>query len=278
MFGYVTINKPELKIKEYNRYHAYYCGLCHTLKERHGALGQMTLTYDMTFLVLLLTSLYESKTVHMKKHCIVHPVKKHDFFLNEVSAYAADMNVALAYHHFLDDWNDEKKVNGLVGAVALKKKYYEIEKKYPRQCFIIESSLKKLQIYEAKNEKSLDLVSGCFGTLMAELFVWKEDIWEETLRKMGFFLGKYIYLIDAYFDLEEDKKNKSYNPLIFYHKRADYEDFCFEMLTLMISEAANEFEKLPCVLDVEVLRNILYGGVWSKYNTKKTEDRKEQKA
>lgn len=269
MFGYVTVDKPELKIKEYNRYHAYYCGLCHTLKERHGWVGQMTLTYDMTFLVLLLTSLYESNSVHMQKHCVVHPVKKHDFLLNEISAYAADMNIALAYHHFLDDWNDEKKVNALAGAAVLKKKYLAIEKRYSRQCQVIASSLEKLQQYEINNERSLDLVSGCFGTLMAELFVFKTDIWQENLRKLGFFLGKYIYLIDAYFDLEEDIKNKSYNPLIAYKDREDYENFCHEMLTMMISEAANEFEKLPCVVDAEILRNILYGGVWSKYNTKR---------
>lgn len=269
MFGYVTIDKPELKIKEYNRYHAYYCGLCHTLKERHGWIGQMTLTYDMTFLVLLLTSLYESDSVYKQKHCVVHPVKKHDLLLNEISAYAADMNIALAYHHFIDDWNDEKKVNGLAGAAVLKKKYLVIEKRYPRQCEVIATSLKKLQQYEEENEKSLDFVSGCFGTLMAELFVYKTDIWEENLRKLGFFLGKYIYLIDAYFDLEEDIKNKSYNPLISYKDREDYETFCHDILTMMISEAANEFEKLPCVLDVEILRNILYGGVWSKYNTKR---------
>lgn len=269
MFGYVTINKPELKIKDYNRYHAYYCGLCHTLKERHGLLGQMTLTYDMTFLVVLLTSLYESNTVHMQKHCVVHPVKKHDLLLNDISTYAADMNVALAYHHFLDDWNDEKKINGLAGFAVLKRKYFTIQKRYPRQCRVIASSLKKLAQLESENEKSLDLVSGCFGTLMSELLIFKEDIWKENLRKIGFFLGKYIYLMDAYFDLEEDIKNKSYNPLIFYKNRADYEEFCHEMLTLMISEVANEFEKLPCVTDVEILRNILYGGVWSKYNTKK---------
>ncbi|WP_099468111.1 DUF5685 family protein [Konateibacter massiliensis] len=269
MFGYVTVNKPELKIKEYNRYHAYYCGLCHTLKERHGFIGQMTLTYDMTFLVLLLTSLYESSTSYSQKHCIVHPVKKHELLINEITAYAADMNIALAYHHFLDDWSDEKKVNALAGAAVLKKKYLTIEKQYPRQCEVIASSLKKLQEYEAANEKSLDFVSGCFGTLMAELFAYKQDVWEENLRRLGFFLGKYIYLIDAYFDLEDDIKNKSYNPLIFYKEQERYEEFCFEMLTLMISEAANEFEKLPCVLDVEILRNILYGGVWSKYNSKK---------
>ncbi|MBA4688510.1 MAG: hypothetical protein H2184_15265 [Candidatus Galacturonibacter soehngenii] len=269
MFGYVTINKPELKIKEYNRYHAYYCGLCHTLKESHGVLGQMTLTYDMTFLVLLLTSLYESDTTHMQKHCMVHPVKKHDLFVNEVSNYAADMNIALTYHHLLDDWNDEKKMNSLVGAKLLKRKYRSIEERYPRQCQVIESSLRKLCEYEKNKEKSLDVVSGCFGTLMAELFVMKQDMWEKTLRNLGFYLGKYIYIMDAYFDLEEDIKNNSYNPLLYYKHQKDYEDFCHDALTMMISEAANEFEKLPCVIDIEILRNILYGGVWSKYNTKK---------
>lgn len=278
MFGYVTVNKQELRIREYNRYHAYYCGLCHTLKARHGLSGQMTLTYDMTFLVLLLTSLYEPDTVSGQKHCIVHPVKKHGLLMNEISTYAADMNIALAYHNFLDDWYDEKKINGLAGAVVLKKKYLAIEERYSRQCRVIESSLKKLQQYEAEAERSLDLVSGCFGTLMAELFVFKQDIWEEILRKLGFFLGKYIYLIDAYFDLEKDMKNKTYNPLIFYRNRADYEDFCYEMLTLMISETAREFEKLPCVEDVEILRNILYGGVWSKYNTERQKKEKDLKS
>ncbi len=269
MFGYVTVNKPELKIKEYNRYHAYYCGLCHTLKEQHGLLGQMTLTYDMTFLVLLLTSLYETDATFEQKHCMIHPIKKHDIMFNEISTYAADMNIALAYHNFLDDWHDEKKINGLLSSAVIKKKYLAIEKRYPRQCGIIASSLEKMQQLESKGEKSLDLVSGCFGTLMAELFVYKQDIWEESLRKLGFFLGKYIYLLDAYFDLEKDMKNNAYNPLVFYKDREDYEEFCFEMLTMMIAETANAFEKLPCVEDVEILRNILYGGVWSKYNTEK---------
>lgn len=269
MFGYVTVNKPELKIREFNRYHAYYCGLCHTLKTRYGLSGQLTLTYDMTFLVLLLTSLYEPETVYSRKHCMVHPVKKHELLLNEISDYAADMNVALAYHHFRDDWDDERKLNGFAGAAFIRKKYAVIEKRYPRQCHAMETSLKELRQYESQGEKNLDYVSGCFGTLMAELFVYKQDIWEENLRKIGFFLGKYIYLIDAYFDLEEDIKKKNYNPLFFYKDRADYEDFCYGILTLMIAETADAFEKLPCVEDVEILRNVLYGGVWSKYNTEK---------
>lgn len=269
MFGYVTVNKPELKMKEYDRYRAYYCGLCNVLQQRHGIAGQMTLTYDMTFLVILLSSLYEPEIACKKKRCMVHPVKKHTFFTNEITAYAADMNVALAYHHFRDDWQDEKKINGLAGIAILRKKYGRIEKQYPRQCEVIESSLKQLQEYEEKGEKSLDLVSGCFGTLMAELLVYKKDAWEETLRRLGFFLGKYIYLIDAYMDLEDDLKNESYNPLIDYKDRTDYEEFCHEILKMMISESAACFEMLPCVEDAEILRNILYGGVWTRYYAKK---------
>lgn len=265
MFGYVTVHKPELKIKDFGRYHAYYCGLCHTLKEKHGFLGQMTLTYDMTFLVILLTSLYESDTNQAKRHCIVHPVRKHEMLENEITQYAADMNIALAYHNFLDDWEDEKKVSGFAGAKVMKSKYKKIEAHYERQCSAIERALLKLAEYEKKNEKSLDLVSGCFGELMAELIVYKQDNWEPYLRRFGFFLGKFIYLMDAYADLEKDVKNNSYNPLIWQKDREDFEEFCHEMLTMMISEAANEFEKLPCILDVDILRNILYGGVWTKY-------------
>lgn len=76
MFGYVTIYKPELKVKDYYKYKAYYCGLCRTLKESFGFRGQMTLTYDMTFVTILLTSLYEHKMKNSKHHCAVHPVKK----------------------------------------------------------------------------------------------------------------------------------------------------------------------------------------------------------
>lgn len=274
MFGYVTINKPELKVKDYQRYHAYYCGLCNMLKKRHGILGQMTLTYDMTFLVILLTSLYESKTTHKASHCLMHPIKKHDMLQNKITEYAADMNIVLAYHHFLDDWQDEKRMDGLAGAKLLQTKYKKIYIQYPRQCKVIATYLNKLLQYEEANETNLDNVAGCFGQLMAELFVYEKDAWESNLRHIGFFLGKFIYLMDAYFDLEEDQKNKSFNPLIPLSHRKDYEETCRQMLTMMVSEATREFETLPCLLDVDILRNILYGGVWVKYDNKRKETKK----
>lgn len=266
MFGYITINKPELKIKEFNEYHAYYCGLCNTLRVRHGMFGQMTLSYDMTFLVLLLTSLYESKTEHKIKHCIVHPIQKHDMLINEISEYAADINIALSYHHFLDDWQDERKVTGIAGAAMVKQKYKEIEKKYERQCNAIKKTLQQLHQYEKEKENNIEKVSRCFGELMEEIFIYRKDEWEPILRRMGFFMGKFIYMMDAYHDVKDDIKKGCYNPLIAIHEKEDFEDSCKEMLEMMMAEAAKEFEKLPCVKDVEILRNIIYAGVWKKYD------------
>ena len=113
MFGYITICKPELKIKDFEKYRGYYCGLCQELKERYGLGGQMTLTYDMTFLILLLTSLYEMETEEERHHCRVHPVKRQRMLRGPVTTYAADMNLLLAWYHLKDDWADERKVSSL---------------------------------------------------------------------------------------------------------------------------------------------------------------------
>lgn len=191
MFGYVTICEPELKMKDWRKYRSYYCGLCRTLKERHGNVGQLTLTYDMTFAVILLTSLYEVKGLTSSHRCKTHPVKKQWMIQNEITEYCADMNVLLAYYHMIDNWQDEKKVSGLLASKTLHGKAKKIEKKYKRQSQVIRRELKKLAEYEKENCQNIDLPAGCFGRLMEELLVYKEDIWEPTLRKVGFFLGKY---------------------------------------------------------------------------------------
>ncbi len=267
MFGYVNIYKPELKMKDFYKYKAYYCGLCKTLKDKYGSFGQMTLTYDMTFLIILLTSLYESNTEHEIHRCIVHPVKKHDTLCNEITDYAADMNIVLSYYHLLDNWQDDRSIAGFTGTKLLNKKFKMICNKYPRQCQAISNSLNLLKECEQNNDQNIDLVSRCFGELMSELFVYKQDMWEPTLRKFGFFLGKYIYIIDAYEDLEEDIKKGRYNPLKSAFQKDTYETECKNILNIMIAECTGEFEKLPCLLDGDILRNILYEGVWTKFNS-----------
>lgn len=268
MFGYVTAYKPELKMKDFYKYKAYYCGLCKVLKEKYGFLGQITLTYDMTFLIILLTSLYEAETELAEKRCLVHPMKKQKMMYNEFTEYAADMNIILTYFHLADDWKDEKSKVGLAGVHALRKTYLKLQKKYPEKCRIIRKSLTLLQRCEKANERNVDMAARYFGELMSELFVYKKDIWEKTLRKMGFYLGKYIYILDAYDDVEKDAETGSYNVFANIYKKPDFDERCREMLTHVLAECTSQFERLPCIEDVDILRNILYVGVWEKFDKK----------
>ncbi|HJC89363.1 hypothetical protein H6A65_01370 [Mediterraneibacter glycyrrhizinilyticus] len=276
MFGYVTICEPELKVKDLKKYRAYYCGLCRILKEDYGFMGQMTLTYDMTFAVILLSSLYESQTETRMHRCKVHPVKKQFMLTNEITSYAAAMNVLLAYYHMEDDWNDEHKVSSLMTKSLIYRKAERISEQYPRQSGGIRKWLRELDECEKEGSTDIDRTAGCFGHLMEELFVYREDIWEKNLRRMGFFLGKFIYLMDAYEDLPEDIEKGRYNPLKQLYEQEDYEERMQQILCMMIAESTAEFERLPCLVDVDILRNILYDGVWSRYNKiqlKKSEER-----
>lgn len=272
MFGYVTANKPEMKMREFARYKGFYCGLCRSLKTNHGRRGQITLTYDMTFLVILLSSLYEPKTDERKKRCIIHPGKKQYMLINEISDYAADMNILLTYDHLADDWNDEKKLSGYVGMKVFAGKKKKIEKKYPRQAKIIRDSLAELALLERENCRDIDRVSRPFGKLMSELFVWKEDAFQNILRPFGFYLGKFIYLMDAGMDVEEDRKKGCYNPFSDEADKDGFDKRYHEILEGTLRMAIAEFEKLPCEQDLAILRNILYEGVWVKSERKKGDD------
>jgi hypothetical protein len=265
MFGYIIVNQEELKLKEYHMYRSYYCGLCQVLKEKYGMAGQMTLTYDLTFLILLLSDLYQDTPTEGMCRCIAHPFEKHPTRISRFSDYAADMNVLFSYYQCQDDWNDEKKLSRKAGSVVLKKDFEKIVSRYPEKAAIIENWLVKLHTYEKNHSDNIDEAAGCFGQILAEIFVWQKDEWEQDLRQMGFFLGKFIYLMDAYEDLEKDEKNQNYNPLLSMRQEPDFESYCHQLLTMMLAEACKSFERLPLADNVSILRNILYSGVWSHY-------------
>ena len=267
MFGYVLINKEELKFKEYDVYKSYYCGLCQTLNNRSGRFAQLTLNYDMTFLQLLLTGLYEPKTKLENFRCKIHPFKKSIKRRNEITDYIADMNLFLAYLNCIDDWEDEKKLSRKIYTIIVKNKVKKIKKQYPEKTAKLEAILKKSSEYEKKKEYDIDKISSYSGELMSELFLYKEDEWKQTLSRMGFFLGKFIYLMDAYEDIEKDLKKVNYNPFSEIYQNEDFDDFVNQILTMMISECAREFEELPIIEDVDILRNILYSGVWAKFQS-----------
>lgn len=266
MFGYVLVNKPELKIKEFDLYKSYYCGLCHKLKERHGNLGRMTLNFDMTFLVMLLSDLYDVKSETKCSRCIVHPVKEHCSITNEITEYCADMCMLLTYFKCLDDWNDEKKLAKKVLAKSLESKCKSVEKAYPHKVKFVESKLEELSKLESEQASNVDDAARTFGELMAEIFVYKDDVWRDDLYKIGFYLGKHIYLLDAYEDIEKDLKDGNYNPFKDNYQDEDFDEQVLNLLMMMIGECTDSFERLPLIENVEILRNILYSGVWVRFS------------
>lgn len=284
MFGYININQKELSDESKKAYQAYYCGLCQELKTSCGTKGQMLLSYDLTFLIVLLTGLYELENEQSEFTCPLHPTKKRTAYRNAATAYAADMNVVLAYQNLLDDWKDEKSYTKKALAKILDKDYNRIMAKYPRQVAAVEEFMKKTQKLEQEKETNLDIAAGLTGEMLGEILCWKEDEWKAEMRILGFYMGKFIYLMDAYEDFDSDLRKNLYNPLM-YLKNTNEQEFdtlCRLLLTSMVSECAKSFERLPILLHADILRNILYSGVWSKYEyiqlkKKKLEEKKQKK-
>lgn len=268
MFGYINVNREKLNAADSSMYQSYYCGLCQVLKEEFGRKGQMLLNYDMTFLVVLLTGLYELEDKKSGFVCAIHPPKKRTARCNEATRYAAAMNVLLSAKNFEDDWNDSRIYTKKALSQMFKKDYERIRRQYPRQEEAIAEYLRRLEQAEKNCERNVDVAAGLTGEMLGEIFVWKEnDIWAEELRCMGFYMGKFIYLMDAYEDIAKDEKNRCYNvlSLMQHETEQDFETFSKLMLTSMMAECAKSFERLPILLHAEICRNILYSGVWTKY-------------
>ena len=151
MFGYVVVNKPELKIKDYEVYSSFYCSLCQTLKRRFHRISQFTLNYDMVFLAILLTSLYEGEQAEYTYRCFIHPTQKKKLIQNEYLEYAADMTIVLTYLKCEDDVKDENSYKARVFQYALKKQYEKVYQRYPAKCDAIKNALRQSEALEKEN-------------------------------------------------------------------------------------------------------------------------------
>ena len=265
MFGYVIADRSKLSDEQLLRYQGCYCGLCHCIGKQYGTLQRMGLNYDLTFLTILLSALYEPNETAGTSNCIVHPFSKHSHWQTCVSEYTAAMTMALIYHSKADDWHDEKKITALLQASVFRNSAQSVAASYPRQWDAIQCGLSRLSEIEQQNIQEPDLPANTFGCMLGEIFAWKDDHWSSDLRGMGEALGRYIYLLDALLDLKKDCRSGAYNPL---KSRAsigltpmDY----LPVLKLYLGECTAFFERLPILQDLELLRNILYSGIWTRF-------------
>ncbi len=270
MFGFVMADIKELTKEEKQRYNAVYCGICRQIRLRSGQLSRLGLKYDMAFLALLLMSLYEPEESAGNRACGLHPIRPKPWLDNEMIQYAADMNVALAYFQCADDWQDDKSIKAKLKLGLFEKAYPELARRYPRQCKTMEDCIARLGELEKENCANADQVANCFGQLMAELLVYRQDLWEEQLRAMGMALGRFIYLADAALDYRRDKRHGCYNPYLAMGMAENWPSW-EEYLVLAMGCCTDAFERLPLVQDKHILDNILYRGVWSRFYKKREE-------
>lgn len=276
MFGYVIVNKDELKFKEFDIYQSFYCGLCKQLHRDFGRFGQMSLNFDMTFLTIVLSGLYEPKDIVEQERCVMHPLHKHTSRVNDYSKYGADMTILLTYLKCEDDWQDDHSYRSLAFQSILKKRYESMQTRYPEKVKAIGDALREISECEQASIYDLDRLANLFGIVLGEIFAYRDDVWRDKLYQMGNYLGRYIYLMDAYDDIEEDEKLGHYNPLAQALKRDDFEEWIKEVLELMLAQSCTAFESLPILEYASIIRNVLYSGVWSKYETTKKKRSGEQ--
>lgn len=189
MFGYVAVNQPELKMKDYSRYKEYYCGVCHALRETYGMPAQISLTYDAAFVAILLSALYEPETKRSACRCVVHPVGKKNYLSSSAIEYAADMNLVLGYYKCLDDWEDDRNFIRLSYSGMIRSNVKRIKQKYGKRVAQIRDKIKELAAWEAKMQsrlgdtkepagdnrngsgaENIDVPAGIFGDIMRVIF------------------------------------------------------------------------------------------------------------
>ena len=258
MFGVVTPTKSNLSKTEIEKYRAYYCGLCHELKRKYGKDGTSMLSYDMVFLSLLLTDLYNTEITGGFERCIAKPLKEHKFIISRYSAYSADMQMLLAYYSAYDDANDGGSSQK---AAKLEPFMEKLRSEYARQDEGVRKALLRIQEEERKGTKNPEFMARLSGEMISEIFVMDDrSFFADDLRALGFGLGRFIYLMDAWCDRKKDEKKEQYNP---FGRDTSWEQ-AKDMLMDAASDAAAAFERLPLDQHVPILRNIIYSGIWMR--------------
>ncbi|MBQ0111359.1 MAG: hypothetical protein KBS41_05500, partial [Oscillospiraceae bacterium] len=218
MFGYVKPDKSELRIKEYEAYKSVYCALCKELGKNYGIISRLTLNYDYTFLALLCLSLCDTPESVKAGRCVYNPLKKCNYLCGsrDKLQYACAVSVLMLYYKIYDNICDRRGIKKLFYKILLrmyKKQHIKAAKVAPEVELIISDGIKKQQQTEQKPNVSLDEAGDGSALMLAKIF---ECISEENARalyRLGYCLGKWVYITDAVCDIEKDIKQGSFNPL-----------------------------------------------------------------
>lgn len=277
MFGYIMPDKPELKIKEYELFRAYYCGVCKSLGRNLGVLSRFTLNYDSVFLGLFLSSLYGESPVMTKEVCIANPLKKK--WIARKSKYidlAADINTILTYYKLKDDWEDERKLSSRAAGLILSGGYKKAKSRNPELDSIVSRAIAATTELEKQKCSSIDAAAEPTAVMMKELlaagFGESDASKRRILEWAGYNLGKWIYTIDAYDDMEKDITSGSYNPILLKYKYdgeeiGSFKDKLREEVSFGLLQSLGQLAGSVELLNMKnkgIIDNIIYMGLYKK--------------
>ena len=265
MFGYIRISKPELKVKEYDMYKAVYCSLCRTLGKKYGFLTRFTLSYDFTFLALLELALRKEFCGIERKRCVCNPLKKCNYCKDSALDFSAAAAIIMLYYKICDDIQDEAFFKRSA-AWFLRLIFDSAHKKAAAEFSLVEETVKEYitsqKQVENNSNASLDCAAEPTSVALGKIFSMcsEDQMQKRVLERLGSLLGRYIYIIDAALDVEDDAKISAFNPLGAISKQAAKERVV-PQINIIISEAINAFELLEINRFKDILGNILYVGI-----------------
>ncbi len=265
MLGYVKPDKPELKIKEYEIYRGYYCSLCKALGKRYGNFSRLFLSYDVTFFVLFLYALKDGCNPEFKKgRCPFNPFKKCNYIFVKTDEFdfATAFSIIMSYYKVRDNVQDSSFLKGIKYYLILPfiyLKYNKAKKLHPEIDDIIGNSIKEQIELEAERCDISDKAAHPSATALAKCFAMYSNNENESLfYRFGYCLGRYVYLIDAFDDIEKDKKNKCYNVF-------DLNGYTNEQIAESIRMSINELVLCIDLFDFKqnkcIIENIIKNGL-----------------
>lgn len=272
MFGYIRTDTPELLVRENEYYRAIYCGLCRAQGKCTGQCSRMTLSYDVAFLAMLRLAIDGAPITVKRGRCIAHPFRKRAYVACceplEYCAYAAAI---LAYGKSVDDVKDEhgiKRAKAVLSKLMTSRMRKRSMKKYSELDTRVADGLAKLSDIEKQSTTSVDMPADAFGDVLADIMSFGlvgSD--EKIMKSIGKHIGRWIYIIDAADDADEDIKNGRYNAFVCFYggniPNDDRQGIADALkLELLAAEPAFDLIDYYGVSDIEgIVKNIIYRGM-----------------
>lgn len=271
MFGYVKAYKPELRIKEFEFYKAVYCSLCRDLGKKYGLVARFSLSYDFTFLALLNMALNDGCVKTERKHCVCNPLKKCNYLCRgELPQMPTAAAAIMLYFKLNDNVADEGFFKGLFYRflrLLSQKGYKKAVAEFPNIQKIFTEYMNSQNRVENEGICDIDLAAEPTAKMLSELFAACSPNGEaRALERLGYSMGRWIYILDAAADLEKDMLKKRYNPFkAEINGDTNLNNFLksrvLPTLNMCIGEAEAAFDLLEIMRFKNILGNIVYVGL-----------------